>query len=221
MNNERFFVEPERATLILDRTLDDEDAGLRVEGWFAEGEKYKYACAIADMLNSHVARNHLPPVGDTLDDEHPLWCVNEQIKGLLEGHGASEDHEDVLNFLRSTGLPEGTVSRMHRALVNGDVRGTDFESISERKRVVVCAAVKFVNNSVVCSARHYDERMRETLRRLGVGQRSEVEQGFVDQWGSFMSRREAWGVAAAAGQILRRVGGDTADGGTLYSENLY
>lgn len=92
---------------------------------------------------------------------------------------------------------------------------------SERKRVVVCAAVKFANGSVICSARHYDERMRETLRRLGVGQRSEVEQGFVDQWGIFMSRREAWGVATAAGQIVRRVGGDTTDDGTLYSENLY
>lgn len=65
-----------------------------------------------------------PPAGpaDTLDDEHPLWLVNEQIKGLLEGDGASEDHEDVLAFLRSTGLPEGTVARMHQALVWGDTK---------------------------------------------------------------------------------------------------
>ena len=55
-----------------------------------------------------------------LDDDHPLWLVNEQIKGLLEGCGASEDHEDVLAFLRSTGLPEGTVNRVHRAIVHGD-----------------------------------------------------------------------------------------------------
>ena len=55
-----------------------------------------------------------------LDDDHPLWLVNEQIKGLLEGLGASEDHEDVLAFLRNTGLPEGTVNRIHRVLVHGD-----------------------------------------------------------------------------------------------------
>ena len=55
-----------------------------------------------------------------LDEDHPLWLVNEQIKGLLEGLGASEDHEDVLKFLRATGLPEDTVSRLHRAIVHGD-----------------------------------------------------------------------------------------------------
>ena len=55
-----------------------------------------------------------------LDEDHPLWLVNEQIKGLLEGLGASEDHEDVLKFMRATGLPEDTVSRLHRAIVHGD-----------------------------------------------------------------------------------------------------
>lgn len=58
---------------------------------------------------------------DVLDDDHPLWIVNEQIKGLLEGDGANEDHEDVLRFLRDTGLPEGTVRRIHRALVGAEL----------------------------------------------------------------------------------------------------
>ena len=55
-----------------------------------------------------------------LDEDSPLWLVNEQIKCLLEGLGASEDHEDVLKFLRAAGLPEDTVSRLHRAIVHGD-----------------------------------------------------------------------------------------------------
>lgn len=59
---------------------------------------------------------------DLLDDDHPLWLVNEQIKGLLEGDGAPEDHEDVLGFLRSTGLPEGTVGRIHKAIVCAEVQ---------------------------------------------------------------------------------------------------
>jgi len=58
---------------------------------------------------------------DELPDEHPLWCVNEQIKGLLEGCGASEDHENVMLFLRGIGLPDGTVKRIHKALVCGEV----------------------------------------------------------------------------------------------------
>jgi hypothetical protein len=49
----------------------------------------------------------------------------------------------------------------------------------------------------------------------------DFEQGFVDQKGNFLSRTEAWQVAQTANQIIRRVGGDTANGGTLYSENLY
>ena len=54
---------------------------------------------------------------DQLDDEHPLWCVNEQIKDLLIGFGASEDHAMVIQFFRETGLPEGTVARIHKAIV--------------------------------------------------------------------------------------------------------
>lgn len=47
------------------------------------------------------------------------------------------------------------------------------------------------------------------------------EQGFVDHHGIYLDRQEAWKVAEAAGQIVRRVGGDTVKGGTPYSENLY
>lgn len=46
-------------------------------------------------------------------------------------------------------------------------------------------------------------------------------QGFVDNEGNFLTREEAWKVAERCGQIIRRCGGDTANGGTLYSENLW
>ena len=61
-------------------------------------------------------------MNDDLDDDHPLWLVNEQIKGLLEGDGADEDHQDVLDFLMATGLPESTVKRVHKALVCSEVQ---------------------------------------------------------------------------------------------------
>ena len=47
------------------------------------------------------------------------------------------------------------------------------------------------------------------------------EQGFIDSWGVFYNRQDAWKIAEENNQIIRRVGGDTKDGGTLYSENLY
>lgn len=64
-----------------------------------------------------------PSASDILDDDDPLWLINEQVKGLLEGDGADEDHQDVVAFLRrTTGLPDGTIQRMHRAIVHGDTK---------------------------------------------------------------------------------------------------
>lgn len=62
---------------------------------------------------------------DELDDDHPLACLNDQIIGLMEGIGASEDHEDVIAFLLGTGLPRSTVDRIHRAIVNAEVQRTE------------------------------------------------------------------------------------------------
>ena len=59
---------------------------------------------------------------DDLDDDDPLWLVNEQIKGLLVGDGAGEDHENVVKFLSDTGLPKATVDRIHRAIVSAEKR---------------------------------------------------------------------------------------------------
>ena len=91
------------------------------------------------------------------------------------------------------------------------------------KRRIVCAANRY-GEVVVCGARHWDSVMSEVIGRLrghGLCQRAQEEQGFIDQKGLFLSREEAWMVAEAAGQIARRVGGDTINGGRLFSENLY
>ena len=86
-------------------------------------------------------------------------------------------------------------------------------------RRVVCAANRNPKTQdMILGARHFDSLMREAA---GARMSGYTEQGFIDQRGVFMSRTEAWSVAAAAGQIIRRCGGDDADGGTLYSENLY
>lgn len=91
------------------------------------------------------------------------------------------------------------------------------------QRRVVCAANrdKF-SGDVIIGVRHWDQWMHQQAEsRPGQWCGDPHEQGFIDQHSVFMSRTEAWRVAAAAGQIIRRVGGDDADGGTLYSENLY
>lgn len=86
-------------------------------------------------------------------------------------------------------------------------------------RRVVCAAVlSKESGEMVVGPRHFDAVMHRQLSRLPLRAMAEAEQGFIDQRGVFMTREEAWVVAEAAGQIVRRVGGD---GRKLFSENLY
>lgn len=97
------------------------------------------------------------------------------------------------------------------------------EGVKRGHRRIVCAAIRNSHGQMVLGPRHYDRVMARSLLEGTYDWKDgeEVEQGFIDQWGNFHSRIEAWKIAEAAGQILYRCGGDTADGGTLYSENLY
>lgn len=84
-------------------------------------------------------------------------------------------------------------------------------------RRVVCAAIRDATGQVVCGARHFDNGMHRAIGRL-MSFTAPWEQGFIDQFGMFLTREEAFVVASQAGQIIRRVGGDD---GRLFSENLY
>lgn len=85
---------------------------------------------------------------------------------------------------------------------------------------IVSAACMLTNGQVVMCVRHNDRAMREIMSEIANFQRV-MEQGFVTNRGRFVSRKLGWTIAEAAGQIIRRCGGDSTDGGTLYSENLY
>ena len=81
------------------------------------------------------------------------------------------------------------------------------------KRRIVCAANR-IGGTLTLGVRHYDDIMRNCCKKLD----GYAEEGFVDNKGVFLTRTEAWPIALAAGQIIRRCGGD---GVKLYSENLY
>jgi hypothetical protein len=85
------------------------------------------------------------------------------------------------------------------------------------KRLVVCAAIR-VGDEVICGARHYDPVMvaQITARSDGLDWRT-AEQGFIDQWGTFMDRDEAYKVAKWQGQIRH----PDVPGRGLFSEHLY
>lgn len=84
-------------------------------------------------------------------------------------------------------------------------------------RRVVCAANRHKTKGIIiCGARHWDKLMRGQVNAMGekpIG----WDQGFVDQFGDWMDREEAWKVATDQNQITREV----SSPGTLYSENLY
>lgn len=97
---------------------------------------------------------------------------------------------------------------------------------TEGQQYIVCAATRNTyNGAIICSPRHYDSTFyatlnlhRETADEPSVRGWREADQGFVDQFGKFLTRSEARRIAAATGQIRRRCGGDHEE---LYSENLY
>lgn len=78
---------------------------------------------------------------------------------------------------------------------------------------------------IVMGTRHYSNLMQMALDALGgpevliawAGEEN-YEQGFVDQYGTFLDRKEAWLLAESTGQIRYR---DKLPDGTLYSEHLW
>lgn len=97
-------------------------------------------------------------------------------------------------------------------------------------RRVVCAANRDrKSGEIILGARHWDSCMRETYQLWVVATNHKtrdmrfVEQGFINTWGEFLTREEAWQVAVHNNQIIKSVGGDMSINGVgrLFSENLY
>ena len=92
---------------------------------------------------------------------------------------------------------------------------------TQSQKRIVCAALR-KDGDIIIGPRHFDATMRRQIEDYSedycIGYWKSAEQGFIDQFGNFHSREDALIIAIAAGQILRRCGGDTRE---LFSENLY
>lgn len=81
---------------------------------------------------------------------------------------------------------------------------------------IVCAACRNFDGRIICGPRHFDNTMREQIKAaegLKHWQNGGCDQGFVDQYGRFYSRKEAWIIAEKNGQIRHP---DVSTRGTLY-----
>lgn len=86
------------------------------------------------------------------------------------------------------------------------------------RRIVSAAMRNDKTGRIVLCVRHRDELFRASLLPGEVPR--DYDDGFVDNQRQFLTRKEAWPIALAAGQIIRHCGGG-GDIDTLYSENIY
>lgn len=83
---------------------------------------------------------------------------------------------------------------------------------------VVCAAMRNkTTGRIICGPRHWDQIMRS--QKLETETYNGWDQGFINQFGEFLTREEAWVVAENNGQIKKLCYDKQRD--YLYSENLY
>ena len=81
---------------------------------------------------------------------------------------------------------------------------------------VVSMAANIVDGHLIVGNRHFCPIMQMQIDLLGLDYKKHNishDQGFVDQWGVYMNRKEAWKVAEAAGQIK-----EVFTEGVLFSE---
>lgn len=88
---------------------------------------------------------------------------------------------------------------------------------------IVCAENRLPGGRLLVGVRHWDRLMSSQAGAVALRYTEEeiatADQGFIDQFGTFYDRREAWKIAEANGQIINRRPG--CEGPELFSENLY
>jgi hypothetical protein len=94
------------------------------------------------------------------------------------------------------------------------------------KRRIVCAAIRASDGSVLLGIRHYSADMIEQINARADGEkflhRSGDDQGFVDQFWNYWTRRQAYDIAEDQSQIWDwRARTEGTDGPLLHSECLY
>jgi len=171
-----------------------------------------------------------------------------RLASTMAGNRDEEWNLKYLTALRLLGLTLGSekdkypdmypngwpVGAINPPLINSDDKLNDgwwtdviWININPTKHVVVCAAVRGENGFIVTGIRHYSMEMREQISKRVDGDmfknRPHEEQGFICNYGIYMSREEAFLIAKIAGQ-LDKVKEDCRHlylGNELYSEMLY
>lgn len=85
--------------------------------------------------------------------------------------------------------------------------------------VVVCAANRHKTGFIICGARHWDMIMHAQAEASGLVDWRDCEQGFINQFGEFLTREEALSVVKESGQPFDQERNVSKT--KLFSEGLY
>lgn len=94
----------------------------------------------------------------------------------------------------------------------------EYGSRRETPRRIVCAACRWPDGHVILGIRHFSPDMHLSAALQGYDPKDCRDQGFVDQFGNYLNRQEAYVIAAGNGQYQPY---EPYTPGTLYSEDLY
>lgn len=92
-------------------------------------------------------------------------------------------------------------------------------NIKKPAEIIVCAANRNSDGVIICGARHWDMIMRTQAKFIRFAATDHWDQGFVNQFGEFRSRKEAFAIVSANGQPFDQSRNGSTD--ELYSEGLY
>ena len=88
------------------------------------------------------------------------------------------------------------------------------------RRVVTAACRNPVTGKIFIGIRHYCPLMRQAIEDSGEILGVNADQGFVDQWGNFLTRDEAWYIVSV-NEEAHSLRYPLDEYETLYSENLH
>ena len=155
------------------------------------------------------------------DGHHVIFCFYDKESGDMVGKVIDDEFPGLHTYVAETGTGYSSLKHMasDEALTE-DPEDKDYwtkNGIEKPKQYVVCAACR-IGTVILCGARHWDKVMRSQARFLGVIGGHE-EQGFIDQFGDFLTRKEAMRIVIENGQKfdIERNRGDKS----LSSEGLY
>lgn len=92
----------------------------------------------------------------------------------------------------------------------------EYGSIHEKR--IVCAACRWPDGHIILGIRHFSPDMHLSAALQGYSPKDCREQGFVDQYGEYYNRQDAFKIALKNGQYRPY---EPYNFGTLYSEDLY